>query len=112
MTLWLYKHVVIPQVTYAAVVRWSRIEADSFAIELKRLQRVACIMISGAMRIMATKVMEIFPDLPTLNTVVEAAVLIAAYSLLRPDRKDLESPSCRKCAAEKETWVHKLCVRV
>ncbi len=57
--------------------------------ELERLQRAACIMITGAMRTTPAKVLEMFLDLPTLRTAVESAALMAAYHLPRPDPKNL-----------------------
>ncbi len=57
--------------------------------ELERLQRAACITITGAMRKTPTKVLETFLDLPTLGTTVESAALMAAYHLSRPNLKNL-----------------------
>ncbi len=55
----------------------------------ERLQRAACIMITGAMRITPRKVLEIFSDLPTMGTLVESVALMAAYHLPRPNPKNL-----------------------
>ncbi len=79
---WLYKRVIIHKITYAAVVWW-----DGMGIVC--LQRAACIMIKGAMRTTPTKVQEMFLDLPTLETVVESAALMAVYRLPRPNPKNL-----------------------
>ncbi len=57
--------------------------------ELERLQRAVCIMITGAMITIPTKVLEMFLDLLTLGMVVEFAALMAAYSLPRPNSKNL-----------------------
>ncbi len=57
--------------------------------ELKRLQRAACTMITGAMRSTPTKVLEMLLDLPTLGTVVEFATLMAACHLPRSDLRNL-----------------------
>ncbi len=58
--------------------------------ELERLQKAACIMITGPMRTTPTKVLEMFLDLPTLGMAAESAVLMAAYCLPKPDLKNLE----------------------
>ncbi len=47
-------------------------------------------MMTGAMRTTPTKMLEIFLDLPTLGMAVESAAQMAAYSLLRPNPKNLE----------------------
>ncbi len=86
MTLWLYKCVIIPNITYAAAVRCDRILARS---ELQHLQRAARIRITGAMRRTLTKVLEMFLNRPSLGTMVESAALMAAYCLPRPDLKNL-----------------------
>ncbi len=57
--------------------------------ELERLQRAACIMITGAMRTTPTKALEMFLDLPTLCMAMESAALMAAYHLQRPIPKNL-----------------------
>ncbi len=56
--------------------------------ELERLRRAACTMITGAMRTIPTKVLEMLLDLPKLGTVVETAALMA-YHLPRTDLRNL-----------------------
>ncbi len=58
--------------------------------ELERLQRAAYIMITGAMRQTSTNVFEMILHLPSLGMAVEAAALMAAYRLPRPNPKNLE----------------------
>ncbi len=79
MTLWLYKHVIIPKITYAAVTRWDIIYIVLARAELKRLRRAACTVITRAMRTTPTKVLEMLLNLPILGTAVEFAALMAAY---------------------------------
>ncbi len=64
-------------------------DIDYARYKLKRLQKAACTMITGAMRITSTKALEMFLDLPTLETAEESAALMAAYRLLRPDPRIL-----------------------
>ncbi len=59
------------KVTYAAVVWWSRTEVASTGTELQRLQRAACIMITGEMWKTPIKVMEMLLDFPTFNKEIE-----------------------------------------
>ncbi len=60
MALWLYKRVIIPKITYAAVAWWYGMDTALTRSKLERLQRAACIMITGAMRTTPTKVLEMF----------------------------------------------------
>ncbi len=57
--------------------------------KLERLQRAACIMITGIMRTTPTKVLEMLLDLPIFRMAMESAVLMAAYRLPWPDKKNL-----------------------
>ncbi len=81
MSLWLYKHVIIPKITYAAVAWWDSMDIALTRSELDCLQRAACIMIAGKMRTTPRKVLEMFFDLPTLGTAMESAALKATYRL-------------------------------
>ncbi len=87
MALRLYKCVIISKITYEAVAWWVGMYTALTRSELERLQRVACIMITGAMRTTLTKVLEMFLDLPTLGMVVESVALMAAYRLPKPNPK-------------------------
>ncbi len=87
MALWLYKCVIIPKITYAAVAWWDSMDIALARFELERLQRAACIMITGAMKTTPTKVSGLFLDVPTLGMAVESAALMAAYRLPRPNPK-------------------------
>ncbi len=89
LSLWLYKRMIIPKIIYAAVAWWNSMDIALARSELERLQRAACIMITGAVRTTSTKVLQIFLDLPTLGMVVESAALMAAYCLPRPSLKNL-----------------------
>ncbi len=89
MALWLYKCVIIPKITYAAVAWWDGVDTALARSERERLQRAESIMITGAMRTTPTKVLEMFLDLPTLGMGVEFAALMAAYRLPRSNLKNL-----------------------
>ncbi len=58
--------------------------------ELERPQRTARIITKGAMRTTPTKVLEMFVDLPPLETTVEVAALVAANCLPRRNPTILE----------------------
>ncbi len=55
--------------------------------ELERLQRAACTMITGVMRTIPTKVLEMLLDLLTFEMAVESAALMT-YHLPMPDLRN------------------------
>ncbi len=89
MSLWLYKHVIIPKMTYVTITCWDKMDIALVRSKLEHLQKAACVMITGAMRTTLTKVLEMLLDLPTLGTAVESAAQMAAYCLPRPDPRNL-----------------------
>ncbi len=89
MTLWLYKCMIIHNITYAAVVWLDIMDIALVRSDLERFQGATCTMITEAMRTTPTKVPEMLLDLPTLGMAVESAALIVAYRLLRPDLRNL-----------------------
>ncbi|GAB0091188.1 hypothetical protein DMENIID0001_060010 [Sergentomyia squamirostris] len=54
----MYKAIVSPVISYAAVVWWQRAEVKTAARALQRLQRTACLAVLGAMRTTPTAAME------------------------------------------------------
>ncbi len=79
MALWLYKRAIIPKITYVAVVWWDGMDVALARSELERLQRAACIMITGAMRTTPTKVIT---DFYKKNEVFKSKILIFLEKLL------------------------------
>ncbi len=85
MALWLNKHVIIPKITYAAVTcgtKWTLLW-QSQSWKVCRRPHV------GAMRTTPTKVLELLLELLTLRTLMDSAVLMAAYCLPGPDPRNL-----------------------
>ncbi len=90
MTLWLYKRVIIHKIKYVAVAWWDIMDIALAWFKLKRQQRAAYTMITWAMRTAPTKLLEMLLDLPTLGTGVGSVTQMVAYSLPRPDSRNLE----------------------
>jgi hypothetical protein len=61
---WIYTAVVRPIVTYAATIWWSRVKLKTSQAELSKLQRLACLGITGAMRSAPIAAMEVLLGLP------------------------------------------------
>jgi hypothetical protein len=73
---WIYIAVVRPIVTYAATVWWPRVKFKRSQAELSKLQRVACLGITGAIKTAPTAVMEVLLGLPPLHLQVEVEAMI------------------------------------
>jgi hypothetical protein len=61
---WIYTTVMRPIVTYAATIWWPRVKLKISLAELNKLQRMACLGITGAMRTTPTAAMEVLLELP------------------------------------------------
>ncbi|GAB0091143.1 hypothetical protein DMENIID0001_059530 [Sergentomyia squamirostris] len=81
ITLWMYKAIVRPVISYAAVVWWQRAEVKTAARALQRLQRTACLAVLGAMRTTPTAAMEVMLDIPPLPLFIKAEAAAAAIRL-------------------------------
>jgi hypothetical protein len=76
---WIYTTVVRPIVTYAAIIWWPRVKLKRSQAELSKLQMMACLRITGAMRTAATAAMVVLLGLPTLHLQVEVEAKIGNY---------------------------------
>jgi hypothetical protein len=76
---WMYTAVVRPIVTYAATIWWPRVKhKKKNQAELSKLQKMACLGITGAMR---TAPMKVLLGLAPLHLQVEAEAKIGNYRL-------------------------------
>jgi hypothetical protein len=78
---WIYTVVVRPIITYAATIWWPRVKLKTSQAELSKPQMMACLGITGAMRIAPTAAMEVLLGLPPLHLQVEAETRIGNYRL-------------------------------
>ena len=76
---WLYRTIVLPTLTYAAGAWWPKTLQKTAAEKLNRVQRLACLGMTGAMRTTPTATMEVLLNLPPLHTVVREKAM--AYHL-------------------------------
>ncbi len=79
---WLYKMVIRPMLTYAALVWWERTLLKCGQDRLRRIQRMACLAISGAMRTTPTAAMELMLDLVPLDLYVQGLAMTSAHRLM------------------------------
>ena len=90
---WLYASVIRPTVTFASLVWWSGCQVVRIKKKLCSL-RLACLVITGAMRTTPTSAMEVLLCLPPLDLVVmsEARSVVhrlwglGCWSYLHPSR--------------------------
>jgi hypothetical protein len=77
---WRYTAVVRPIVNYAATIWWPRVKLKTSQAELSKLQRMACLGVTGEMRTAPTAAIEVL-GLPPLHLQVEAKGKVRNYRL-------------------------------
>ena len=83
LTAWLYTAVVRPVVTYAAVVWVTATDRDNRVIELTRIQRLACLCITGANRSTSTSALEALTGLIPIDIHLRGVALKTMVRLQR-----------------------------
>ncbi|XP_020298014.1 uncharacterized protein LOC109862388 [Pseudomyrmex gracilis] len=79
--LWIYKAVLVPSLTYAAVVWWPRVEKIGTKNLLKSLQGNYLRAAVGAMRTTPTEALEVMLCIPPLDLTIVSAARLTAYRL-------------------------------
>ncbi len=78
---WLYIAVIRPMLTFAAVVWWPRTELGIAQMQLGRVQRLACLCITGAVRTTPTAAMEVLLALPSLHIHIRMEAMATSYRM-------------------------------
>jgi hypothetical protein len=81
MVHWLYTRVIRPSIFHAALVWWPKVKQKSTKIQLGRIQRMACLAVTGAMKPTPTAAMEMLLNLTPLDLLIMAEVRMALYRL-------------------------------
>jgi len=81
ITRWMYTAIIRPSLTYAAVVWWPRVKFKTASRKLEHLQRLACLLITGALRTTPTKALEIIVDLLPLPIYIVQTAMLACLRL-------------------------------
>ncbi|KAJ8914523.1 hypothetical protein NQ315_002796 [Exocentrus adspersus] len=79
ISLWMYTAVIRPAFLYAVIVWWPATRRLYIRQQLSRLQRMACISVTGAMRTAPTEALEALLSLPRLHIEAEAGAMRASY---------------------------------
>jgi hypothetical protein len=78
---WLYVSIIRSSITFASLVWWPGCQTASAKKQLSRIQRSACLGITGAMRITSTSALEVLTCLPPLDLVVQSEARLAAHRI-------------------------------
>jgi hypothetical protein len=84
--IYMYTAVVRSIVTYAATAWWPRAKLKTSQRELSKLQTVACLGITGAIRTAPTAAIEVLLGLPPLHLQVEVETKAGNYRLHGSDQ--------------------------
>ena len=74
MVNWIYTSVVRPYLAYGVIAWWSRVQLEVSRKMLSKVQRLACVSITGVMRTTPTAALEVLLDLPPLHIFLEGEV--------------------------------------
>jgi hypothetical protein len=78
---WLYVSVIRPSITFASLVWWPGCQTARAKAKLSKIQRLACLGITGAMRTTPTRAMEALVCLPPLELMVQSEARLVAHCL-------------------------------
>jgi len=81
MVHWIYTRVIRPCILYGALVCWPKVTHKITKIQLGRIQRMACLAITGAMESTPTAAMEMLLNLTLLDLLIMAETRMALYRL-------------------------------
>jgi ribonuclease HI len=93
MMQWLYTVVVRPMLTYASFVWWQKADQKNARKELQKVQRLACLLTTGAMRSAPNTALEVMLDLPPLPDMVKKEAAQTAFRMLKdyvPNAGDMQ----------------------
>ncbi|KAI5754342.1 hypothetical protein M8J77_007902 [Diaphorina citri] len=81
MIHWSYVAIIRPMVTYASMVWWPKTEEKTAQAVLQKIQRLACLNITGAMRTCPTAAMETMLDMLPLYLHIKKDAMLSALRL-------------------------------
>ena len=76
---WFYRVIVLPTLTHGAIGWWQGVQMETMKSKLSKVQRLALISITGAMRTTPTAAMEAIMGFPPLDTYIEKIAMATAY---------------------------------
>jgi hypothetical protein len=82
--------IIRPILTYGATVWWMRVNYNLSRRELNKLQRLACLAITGVMKTTPTAAMEVLLGLPPLHVIIASEAQAGIYRLCAINSADLD----------------------
>jgi len=79
---WMYSIVMRPILTNSTTVWWPRVRYNVNRTEFSQLQRVACLAITGAMKMTPTAVIEVLLGVPLLHVMIEVEAQVGICRLM------------------------------
>lgn len=89
---WLYIAVIRPSLSYGCVVWWKRTILETARSKLSKVQRLACIAMTGALRSTPTAALEILTDIAPLHLFLEGEALLCLRRLQQNGVKCRRAP--------------------
>jgi hypothetical protein len=81
MVHWLYTRVIRPFIQYVALVWCPKVTHKNTKTQLGRIQRMACLAITGAMKTTPTVALEVLLNLAPLNLLIMAEARMPLYRM-------------------------------
>jgi hypothetical protein len=81
MAHWIYTTAIRTSILYGNLVWWPKVIQKSTKIQLGRIQKLACLPVTGAMKTTPTVAMELLLHLTALDLLIMAEARIAFYRL-------------------------------
>lgn len=81
VVLWFYQSIVLPIATFCCHVWWHKASKGAIKRKFDKLQRMACLAITSAMRTTPSESMQVLLNLPPLHLYVQAEAMRIMYRL-------------------------------
>jgi ribonuclease HI len=78
---WLYTQVILPRITYGAIVWWHKCKQERVLGVLSKLQRMAAVSTTGALRTTPGTALNVLLDLTPLDLKIEEVAVLTAFRL-------------------------------
>lgn len=80
-SMWIYKSIILTRITYGAIVWWNSAQKKTKAATLNRVQRIALLMVTGAMRSTPTDTLNAIFNLDSLKLKLMETALMTHHRL-------------------------------
>nr|CAH7732332.1 unnamed protein product [Callosobruchus chinensis] len=81
MVNWLYTRVIRSMTVYSAIVWWPKVLQITASKALSKVQRAACLSITGAMKGTPTAALDVLLNIPPLDIYIEGEAKMSAYKM-------------------------------